>query len=331
MKEPSYKSLVGFVLVICVVIYVLSLINVIPLVEFWYIAAIGAAVVVVFCLPLIFFTKKLGREMDEEGPNHPPFFTSPIDLPEEGKADLARRRKARKDEIVSELRSVGRLAQKSEKLLDGTDTGTARIWGIVLGYIVRLRWRRLSRRLNHRAFIKVREVQEARSRLDQSQLESSTPLASVNTESSDSSKEHSSHKPHFENADEYQKALKDQLAAQPPREMNAKLTMHGTHHVKNEFTGQLVNPVQPVSERAQLAGLFAYVTLDSVSRDHLVAKVYGDVEEIAWLLIDLGKRGLEGFTVESENEDDVLVFEYLLPAVSFSFVHDASVQAWRTE
>lgn len=325
MDSPSYKSVYVSVLVVCfgglVALYSLRLLGVSflqgPLQPIVLTVLGAAAFALVFGLILTWMMSGMSRSMDEEGALFPD--ESPLDLPKAGKVNIAERRRGRKDEIISELRSVGRLAQRSSEL--GSDTTfAARFKRTVLNNVVRLRWRKLKRRLVNRTQTRIKEIEEARRR-----LESSFPLTSAYDDSEEdisvpiSLEDPSRNVPY--------KASKAHIArTQPTRIENVKLVLHGTHHLRDELTGEYVNPVYPVAKAAERAGLSVLITT-SEPKDTLVLRHYsgtlepnawhpivwvmGDVEEIAAFLIELGRRGLDGFEVETSQVEDDPVFKRL--------------------
>lgn len=325
VTPPSYRSVYVTVVVACVgglaVLYSLRLLGMGfaqgPLQPIFLTVLGAAALALAFGSVLTWMMRGMSRSMDEEGALFPG--ESPHDLPEAGKVHLAQRREARKEEIVSELRSIGRLAQRSSEL--GSDTTlAARFSRSVLDNVVRLRWRKLKRRLVSRTRIRMKEIEEARRR-----LESRYPATSAYSDSEENISTPISLEDPSRNVP--YKASKAHLArAQPPRVENVKLVLHGTHHVQNETIGEYVNPVYPVAEAAERAGLSVLITT-SEPKDTLVLKHYsgtlepnawhpivwvmGDVEEVAAILIEFSRQGLDGFEVETARVEDDPVFKHL--------------------
>lgn len=325
MNPPSYRSVYVTVVVAgfggIAVLYALRLLGVSfaqdslqPIV----LAVLGAtAFALVFGLIVTWMMRGVSRSMDEEGALFPD--ESPLDLPEAGKANVADRRRIRKNEIISELRSVGRSAQRSLELSSDT-TLVARFRRSLLENVVRLRWRRLKRRLVSRTQTRMKEIEEARRR-----LEARYPATSAYSDSEENIGTPISLEDPSRNVP-YKASKAHLVGVQPPRIENVKLVLHGTHHVQNETTGEYVNPVYPVAEAAERAGL-SVLMKTSEPKDTLVLKhhsgtlepnawqpivwIMGDVEEVAAVLIEFGRQGLGGFEVETTQVEDEPVFKHL--------------------
>lgn len=300
VDSPSYKSVYVSVLVVCfgglVVLYSFRLLGVGfaqgPLQPIVLTALGAAAFTLAFGLILTWMMRGMSRSMDEEGALFPD--ESPLDLPEAGKVNIAERRRARKNEIIFEIRSAGRLAQRA------SDSVPRVMRAVALSSVSRLRWWRLRRRLSKRQQLRKKEVREARFRLNPG-----TSLSRRDAELSEYSERQ------LEVAESSTQLVARQPIVAPPTQDDVKLIAYQEEYAEGPKLP--IDILQPLREVAEEAGLPVFYTRVDFSSYPIVI-VMGDVEEVAAVLLDLYRKGLNGFTIEAENEDDVVFFQYIFLA-----------------